>query len=122
VADMIDMVVGRAQITFRNLELWSKQASLVTPMNHAESKSKFYLRFMAADKPGVLADIAGELGKHEISIASVIQHDDERTGNGFVPLVIMTHNASQRNVAAAVDAIDKFSTVQPYSVRMRVHE
>lgn len=77
---------------------------------------------MAADKPGVLADIAGELGKHEISIASVIQHDDERSEDGFVPLVIMTHAASEQNVQAAVDAIDKSSTVRPFSVQMRVHE
>jgi len=122
VADMIDMVVGRAQITFRTLELWSDYASVMRPTDHAQSKCKFYLRFMAADKPGVLADIAGELGKHEISIASVIQHDDERSKDGFVPLVIMTHAASEANVQTAVDAIDKFPTVRPFSVQMRVQE
>jgi homoserine dehydrogenase len=122
VADMIDMVVGRAQLTFRNLELWSQRASAVGSMDHAQTKCKFYLRFMAADKPGVLAEIAGELGKHGISIASVIQHDDERTAEGFVPLVIMTHIASEGSVQKAVAAIDRFPTVRPSSVQMRVHE
>ncbi|HEY2826777.1 MAG TPA: homoserine dehydrogenase [Pirellulales bacterium] len=122
VADMIDMVVGRAQITFRNLELWSDRASALKPTDQAQSKCRFYLRFMAADKPGVLADIAGELGQHNISIASVIQHDDERTTDGFVPLVIMTHAASEKNVQTAVEAIDRSTTVRPFSVQMRVHE
>ena len=62
---------------------------------------------MAADRPGVLAEIAGILGKHEISIASVIQHDDERTADGFVPLVIMTHTATEADVQAAVETIDR---------------
>src|SRR5215831_17914653 len=122
VADMIDMVVGRAQITFRNLELWSDQASAIRPIDHAQSTCKFYLRFMAADKPGVLADIAGELGKHRISIASVIQHDDERTEDGFVPLVIMTHTARQGDVQDAVDSIDRMASTRPFAVSMRVQE
>jgi homoserine dehydrogenase len=121
VADMIDMVVGRAPITFRNLELWSNRSSSRS-LGQAEACCKYYLRFMAADRPGVLAEIAGVLGQHGISIASVIQHDDERTADGFVPLVIMTHTAKEKNVQASVDEIDRQSCVRPNSVRMRVHE
>jgi homoserine dehydrogenase len=122
VADMIDMVVGRAPITFRNLELWTNRPSAAKPLGQAESSCKYYLRFMAADRPGVLAEIAGVLGQHGISIASVIQHDDERTADGFVPLVIMTHTAKEKNIQTAVDEIDRQSCVRPSSVRMRVHE
>jgi homoserine dehydrogenase len=122
VADMIDMVVGRAPITFRNLELWSNQESAVRPLDRAKSSGKYYLRFMAADRPGVLAEIAGVLGQHGISIASVIQHDDERTGKGFVPLVIMTHTAVEGSVETAVEMIDRQPIVSPMSVKLRVHE
>ncbi len=122
VADMIDMVVGRAPITFRNLELWSDQASAARPLDHAKSTGKFYLRFLAADEPGVLADIAGILGKHKISIASVIQHVAGRTDDGFTPLVIMTHTATEKNVEDAAEEIDRLKSVRPISVRLRVHE
>jgi homoserine dehydrogenase len=122
VADMIDMVVGRGQITFRNLELWSDQVSALRPLEHAKSTCKYYLRFMAADRPGVLAEVAGMLGKHDISIASVIQHDDKRTDDGFVPLVIMTHTAIEGNVQAAVEAIDRLPSTRPISVKMPVQE
>src|SRR3954453_19232631 len=37
VADMIDMVVGRAPITFRNLELWSNQQSAIRPLDQSKS-------------------------------------------------------------------------------------
>lgn len=122
VADIIDMVVGRAAITFRNLGLWSDQTSQLQRMDHNQSECRTYLRFMVADRPGVLADIAGLLGKHSISIASVIQHDAERSEDGFVPLVIMTHKATEGNVRSAVEAIDRLPAVRPVSVRLRVHE
>ena len=57
-------------------------------------RSRFYLRLLVADRPGVLAEIARVLAEHQISIASVIQHEalDEHEGD-TVPLVIMTHTA-----------------------------
>jgi homoserine dehydrogenase len=122
VADMIDMVAGRAQTTFRNLELWSENGTSVRALDPSESSSRNYFRFMVADRPGVLAEIAGILGKHDISISALIQHDAERTDDGFVPLVIMTHAATEGNVQAAISMIDKLPSVRPISVRLRVHE
>jgi len=37
-------------------------------------ETEFYIRFMAIDRPGVLASIAGILGKHGVSIASLSQN------------------------------------------------
>ena len=78
VADLIDTVVGRTAITFRTLELWSHAPG---PRSHADdyaqAPGRFYLRFNVDDQPGVLAEITACLGKQEISIASVIQHEAE---------------------------------------------
>src|SRR6185369_12085709 len=74
VADMIDTVVGRTAITFRTLGLWSHRDD-VTTRDHAKVPGRFFLRFDVDDRPGVLAEIAGVLGKHGISISSVIQHE-----------------------------------------------
>ena len=74
-----------------------------------------------ADRPGVLAEIAGVLGKHQISIASVIQH--EPSGDGkvrTVPLVIMTYKAAEGSAQAAMAEIDELKCTRPGSVRMRV--
>jgi homoserine dehydrogenase len=122
VADMIDMAVGRCQITFRTLALWSNRQALVEMGDPSELPGRYYLRFTVEDRPGVLAEITGVLGKHGISIASVIQHEpNDSDGNQpLVPLVIMTHQAKEGAAQDAVDDISSLPSVRQGSVRMRV--
>ena len=67
-----------------------------------------------------MPEICGALGRHQISIASVIQHEAALDMGGFVPLVIMTHTATNGSVESAVREIDRLPVVRPGSVRMRV--
>jgi homoserine dehydrogenase len=121
VADMIDTAVGRTGITFRTLNLWSQDEARVKPLDHKQLPGRYYLRFTVEDRPGVLAEITGVLGKHQISIASVIQHEPSGDGAGrVVPLVIMTQQAKEGAAQAAVAEIDRLKCVRPVSVRMRV--
>ena len=121
VADMIDMCVGRNQITFRTLELWSRREARVEIREHANLSGRFYLRFTVDDRPGVLAQIAGILGESDVSIASVIQHEPDPAGDGTsVPLVIMTHTAMEGDAAKAMKKIDQLKCVRPPSVRLHV--
>ena len=78
VADLIDTAVGRTQLTFKTLQLWSNQDARVTMSDHETVPGRYYLRFTVDDDPGVLAKITGALGRHQISIASVIQHEAEQ--------------------------------------------
>ncbi len=121
VADMIDTAVGRTGITFRTLNLWSQGEARVGMLDYKQLPGRFYLRFTVEDRPGVLADIAGVLGKHQISIASVIQHEPSGDGKDrTVPLVIMTYKAAEGSAQAAMAEIDKLKCTRPGSVRMRV--
>jgi homoserine dehydrogenase len=86
----------------------------------AELESEHYLRFMATDRPGVLARIAGVLGRFDISIASVIQK--ERRAGTTVPIVIRTHRAREKNLAKALAAIDALTTVRGKPVAIRIEE
>jgi len=122
VADLIDTVVGRAAITFRTLELWSKVEPRVAKSDHGNVAGRYYLRFNVLDRPSVLAEIAGELGRHKISIASVIQHETEEGSEGVVPLVIMTHRTTEGATRQALAAIDRMSFLRGPGARMRVHE
>jgi len=83
--------------------------------------SEYYLRFMAIDRPGVLAKIAGILGEQNISIAAVIQRD-RGDGDASVPLVLRTHAATERNLNAALHLIDQLPIVQGKSVSIRIEE
>jgi homoserine dehydrogenase len=121
VADMIDTAVGRTGITFRTVNLWSQDEARVKTLDHKQLAGRYYLRFTVEDRPGVLAEIAGVLGRHQISIASVIQHEPSGDGAGrTVPLVIMTQQAKEGAAQAAVAEIDRLKCVRAGSVRMRV--
>jgi len=64
----------------------------------------FYLRFEALNQPGVLGHIATRLGEHRVSIEAVVQRHTE--GNERVPIVILTHQAREKDVKAALGALD----------------
>ena len=120
VADMIDMVAGRSAITFQRLALWSNRKSSVVLKDHAKVMSRYYLRFLVDDHPGVLAEITGILGHHQISIASVLQHELGNVEGNDVPLMIMTHLNNEGAVQAAVEEIERLASVRMDSVTMRV--
>ncbi len=82
--------------------------------------SEYYLRFMVVDRPGVLAKISGILGKHDISIASVLQK--EREHGASVPIVIRTHHARERNLRKALRLIDRLAAVRTKSVLIRIED
>jgi homoserine dehydrogenase len=80
--------------------------------------SKYYFRFSALDRPGVLSKISGILGNYNISIASVIQKG--RKIGEAVPLVVLTHEAKEKDVRQAVNEIDRLSVVMDKTVFIRV--
>jgi homoserine dehydrogenase len=122
VSDIVDTILGRMAITFKTLNLWSDgREALIQPRNPAEVLGRYYLRFNVDDRPGVMADIAGILGKHQISIASLIQHENADESRS-VPLVIMTHSAPEGAMQKALEAIGVLSSVHPGTVRMRVRD
>ena len=123
VADLIDTLLGRTAITFRTLNLWSDdRESAVALRDPASVSGRFYVRFHVEDRPGVMAEITGILGRHQISIASVIQHETAEESGGLVPLVIMTHTTSEGAIREALQAITGLAAVRPGSVRLRVRE
>ena len=90
--------------------------STIKPMD--ELVINYYFRFSAVDRPGVLSKISGILGSRDISIASVIQKG--RQVEGSVPLVMMTHEARERDVRLALAEIDKLNVVTAPTRLLRV--
>ncbi|MSR25051.1 MAG: homoserine dehydrogenase [Nitrospiraceae bacterium] len=88
----------------------------IRPME--EILSQYYMRFMVLDRPGVLSQIAGVLGRHNISIASVIQQG--RKEGQTVPVVIMTHTSRERDVQAALREIDNMAFISEPTTLIRV--
>jgi homoserine dehydrogenase len=124
VADLLDTALGRAHITFRMLRMWSGNGQKLRILGPVALRSRFYFRFHVWDRPGVLAQIARVLGDHNVSIASVIQHEPlpGETARDRVPLVLMTHAACEQQVQEAARLIDQLPVVDPPSVCLRVED
>jgi len=112
VADIVDLAVGRAQLTFQTLRLWCGETNGIRLRPTTTVPTRFYLRILVEDHPGVLAEVATILARHKVSIASVIQPEapDDHDG-ASVPLVIMTHTVPTGSFQAAFAEIDRLSCV-----------
>ncbi len=80
--------------------------------------TRYYLRFSVIDKPGVLAAISKILGDNNISIASVIQK--EVSPQEFVPLVMITHEAKEKDMIKALSEISNLKVVKGQPVMIRI--
>ncbi|MEE9194147.1 MAG: homoserine dehydrogenase [Thermodesulfobacteriota bacterium] len=85
-----------------------------------DTSNKYYLRFEVADKPGVLGSITSILGKHNISIASMIQKGNKGRS---VPIVLMTHEAKENDLLKAIKIIEsKKNLTKAKTLFIRVEE
>ncbi|HUI25072.1 MAG TPA: homoserine dehydrogenase, partial [Candidatus Kryptonia bacterium] len=123
VADLMEVARNRlhgsrGRVAPLGYPLAVQRPSRIKPLT--ELTSEFYLRFMVQDRPGVLARIAGILGKEDISIASVIQQG-RKTG-ASVPIVIRTHEAREDRLRRALRAIDRLGAVRARSTSIRIED
>lgn len=121
VSDIMDLVRqlrdgGRRVLPPRGYARPVREHIRIQPMD--ELVTAYYFRFSALDKPGVLSRIAGILGDHRISISSVIQMGREI--NGSVPIVMLTHEAQERDVRKAIALIDGLDVLTDKTVMIRV--
>ncbi|MGI9392094.1 MAG: homoserine dehydrogenase [Parvibaculales bacterium] len=70
------------------------------------SEQRWYIRLSLADEPGSMAKLTAELAKHNISIEEILQSPEEEE-KGFLPVVIITHEAPRSHVTDALQHIEK---------------
>src|SRR3990172_2841594 len=107
----------------RRVPLLSYQESSIgrIPLKKMEEVTlPYYMRFSAQDRPGVLSKISGILGKNHISIVSVIQKG--RQVKGAVPVVMMTHEAREKDVYRALREIDRLGVILGKTMVIRVED
>jgi homoserine dehydrogenase len=118
VSDIVDLAKRRsASGEVPRVPLWTNDLPARTGEN---SSAPYYMRFMARDKPGVLSRVSGILAHYDISIAAVIQKG--RQENGSVPIVMLTHEAVEKDLKKAKAEIDTLPDIKGESVRIRIEE
>ena len=115
VADLIDIARGDAGTVF------AAPASAMEPCERAESGNrigKSYIRFIVADKPGVLAEITAAMRDANVSIESLIQ--TEKAAEGSVLISMVTHDSRERNVARGLAALSSSTSLKAAPVVMHL--
>jgi homoserine dehydrogenase len=114
-ADLIDIARGDAGTVF------AAPASAMEPCERAESGNrtgKSYVRFIVADKPGVLAEITAAMRDANVSIESLIQ--TAKTDEGSVLISMVTHDSRERNVSESLEALSTSTSLQAVPVVMHL--
>ncbi len=85
----------------------------------SEIHSAYYLRLRASDKPGVLAGVTKILADKNISIDAMLQKepDDNETE---ADIVILTHITQEKNMDAAIAAIEALPAIVGKLIKLRV--
>jgi homoserine dehydrogenase len=132
VADVIDIAqrlhAGRAGRETRDAKPLTR---LLPPLDESrrvlrmeETRARYYLRLIAADQPGVIAQITRVLGEHDISLASVIQKEDvvvdDASDLHHAEIVLMTHTAREAAMQRAVALIGELPVVARIGSLVRV--
>ncbi len=116
-------VLGDVMVTAR--EILSGVKLLGSPPKHDPEtrvpldriRTKYYLRLIVEDRPGVLAQVAACLGSANVSVAQMFQAEGVR---GEASITILTHQAVDRDAREAVKGIAKLPAIRksPRAVRI----
>jgi len=120
VGDIVDL--SRDLMLQEGEKYCNRSISLVEHANLipiGEVSNRFYLRFLTVDRPGVLSLISGVLAEHGISIASMVQLETQEK-DSCIPIVLLTHEASEKAMAEALDKIMRFDFVKDDHIRLRI--
>jgi homoserine dehydrogenase len=121
VADVIDVARARrsgfAGTATRGIQT---KARPLTPIEGV--RTRYYLRFQVHDRPGVLARLAGALGEAGVSIEQMVQEGGRGSSGVAVEIVMLTHEALERDVRRAIEAIAKSGVAAGSARLIRIQE
>ena len=89
----------------------------VMPISQVETS--FYLRMLAHDEPGVMAEVSTKLAQAGISIEAMRQYESH-TDDGYVPLVMLTHKVREQVMDETIAGIEALPTIKGSVVRIRM--
>ncbi len=120
--DVIDAAANLAKGTHASLGTFGK--ALIRPID--DLASAFYVNLEVADRPGVLAAVAGVFGEHGVSIRSMEQESVDADGGaapgsgGAARLIFITHAAREADLRATLHQLRTLDAVRSVGSVLRV--
>jgi homoserine dehydrogenase len=124
VADLVDvtrMHTADPENHVPHLAFQSDRMAEVPWLSIDDTVTSYYFRMRVADQPGVLADITRILADGRISIDALFQREPSE-GENQTDIIMLTHDAVERDVNAAVKRIEQLPTVLAPVIRIRQEE
>jgi homoserine dehydrogenase len=123
VADLASIACGTFARSFDAMRIWPDRAAKLRQLPAENIRSRYYLRLMAVDRPGVLGQITTILGAKGISISSVLQHEPNSQGGlPGVPVIITTHQAKEGDIRQALAQVDALEAITGKAVCIGIAE
>ena len=122
VADLVDVVRALTTDPENRVPHLAFQADAISELpilDITAVETAFYLRILAEDRPGVLADVARILGDHGISLAVVLQKEPPR-GASHAQMILLTHHVVEGRMREAIARIEALASVQGSVTSIRV--
>jgi len=107
VADLIDIARDEYGAPF---SVPVAELEAMPPADTGHRTARFYLRFLVADRAGVLAEITAAMRDAGVSIESLIQRGDEES-NGNVLVAMVTHQAPESAIASAMRLLERSNSL-----------
>jgi homoserine dehydrogenase len=124
VADLVDVTRMHTADPENRVPHLAFQANSLTDLpwlDIEDTVTSYYFRIRVADQPGVLADITRILADRRISIDALFQREPSE-GENQTDIIMLTHDAVERDVNAAVKRIEQLATVLAPVIRIRQEE
>lgn len=120
VADLVSVAMGTTPLMFKRLRTYPDAVPAAETVPMEQTRTRYYLRLMCRDQPGVMGHVAQLLGQHGISLSAIRQPETDHVEH--VPVVITTHSAPEGPLREALRTIDALPTIIPPTVCLRVME
>jgi homoserine dehydrogenase len=121
VADVLDVArARRSNVSGLATRLIQTKQRTLTPID--DVRGRYYLRFQVHDRPGVLARLAGALGEAAVSIEQMVQDGGHGSTGVPVDIVMLTHEAREGDVRAALATIARSGIAASAPRLLRIQE
>ncbi len=116
ISDITSIMLGNDEFSFGLSPSAKKNMKLFNFDNHV---SKYYIRFLTKDVPGVLSKITSSLAKNKISVSNLFQ---EPSRNKLANVMLVTHASKEQNIQKVLKTLKKQKKLFKKIVMIRVRD
>ncbi|PZO76802.1 MAG: homoserine dehydrogenase [Mesorhizobium amorphae] len=121
IGDIAD--IAKSRPGFQHGPVFGRPVDELSPYRQAAMQAHaggYFIRLSVHDRLGVFAAIARRMAENGISLESIVQRPDERTGGAEKTVILVTHETTEAAVRDAVDGVtqDGHLTAKPQVIRI----